>query len=243
MQQVQGSTKRDNASSSKGQNNPYLGLIESLAGDVIVNYARGRRVLDAGARSERIAQWVDRVSPYPLSRWPQDGDAHDGQDVALPYPDRSFDLAYSMWAFSQLGDNEDNSRALARELLEECARVVRPGGYLLVHARNAVSLRGAWAHTGRQLISYSLGSQRPRYERWDSLSEFVRLLPPILELVDGHGLGVLTLNARLLKVPILGRIGHSIAWRLRDSRSFRHLAGDILCVVRRVPDPENLPQR
>lgn len=243
MQPAQGSTKRDVSNEAAGQNNPYLGLIESLAGDAIVNYARGRRVLDAGARSPRISQWIERVSPYPLTRWPAPDSPwpENEEELELPYEDKSFDLAYSMWAFSQLGSNEAESRNMARVFLEECTRVVRPGGYLLIHARNAVSLRGAWARTGRQLISYSFQSQRPQFERWDSLSQFVRLLPPTLELVDGHGLGVLTVNAQLLKVPIFGRIGRSIAWRLRDSRSWRHLAGDILSVLRRVPEPPNLP--
>lgn len=243
MQPTQGSTQRDNQAARKSQNNPYIGLIESLAGDVIISYARGRRVLDAGARSPRIAAWIQGVSPYPVERWPGPDEPFPDSPDALKFdaPDHCFDLVYSMWTFSQIGHDQESSRQMARAFLEECQRVVRPGGYLLLHARNAVSLRGAWAKAGRQIISHLRISDRPMYERWDSLSQFVRLLPPTLSLVDGHGLGVLTLNAQLLRLPVLGRIGRSIAWSLRDSKSLRHLAGDMLCVVRRVPAPPSLP--
>lgn len=243
MQPQQGSIKGDNSTTPEGQNNPYLGLIESLAGEVITNYARGARVLDAGARAPRISRWVNRVSPYPVTQWlgPEQALPSQEEEMAIEHPDRSFDMIYSMWTFSQFGQSEQESRKMAASFIEECTRVLRPGGYLLIHARNAVSLRGAWARTGRQLISFPFGRDKREYERWDSLSQFVRLLPPNLDLVDGHGLGVLTLNAQLLKVPILGRIGRALEWKLRDSRALRHLAGDMLCVMRRVPEPQDLP--
>lgn len=243
MQPQQGSIKGDKSTFPEGQINPYLGLIESLAGEVITNYARGARVLDAGARAPRISRWVARVSPYPLTQWlgPDEALPREVDNLKIEHADHSFDMVYSMWTFSQFGQNEQESRIMAASFVEECDRVLRPGGYLLMHARNAVSLRGAWARTGRQLISFPFGRDKREYERWDSLSQFVRLLPPNLELVDGHGLGVLTLNAQLLQVPILGRITRALEWKLRDSRGLRHLAGDMLCVMRRVPEPQDLP--
>lgn len=89
----------------------------------------------------------------------------------------------------------------------------------------------------------SLDAQNPvdssaQVVRWDTLPEFLKMLPPELELVEGHALSVVTMSGRLLKVPILGDAVRNWAFSFRDSRSLRQLAADILAVLRRGPNPD-----
>lgn len=74
-----------------------------------------------GARAEEPQAMIDRQAPWPL---PNGRIVAERADMrALPYRDESFDFAWSVSAFGQLGEEQE---ILAH--LDEVARVLKPGG-------------------------------------------------------------------------------------------------------------------
>jgi len=109
----------------------------------------------ANARAEGVAGRVE---------------VHTGDARQLPFPDRSFDVVVSHWVVHNLYEQADRALALA-----EMARVLRPGGWLLVadiehHAEYAARLKDLGFVDVRHVVSrvgdviraaVSFGSFRP----------------------------------------------------------------------------------
>lgn len=74
---------------------------------------------------------------------------------AVPFPDRSFDAV--IFAFNGLDEIPQESGRL--KALAECARVLRPGGYLMFSSHNPLgALFSPWGFAGLELVR-----QRARY--------------------------------------------------------------------------------
>lgn len=144
-------------------------LIDSLAGDALLEYVPGRRVLDLGHGSPEIAQWVaDRVDhlsivekaaleqPGPIaevSGFLPTSELIDEQgnlkidESGIPlrlheYADGVFDVVYSLRTFPHLGFDTASSERLSAQLLREAARVTADRGTVLIQIANPRSLRG-----------------------------------------------------------------------------------------------------
>jgi hypothetical protein len=163
----------------------------------------------------------------------------DEPSVSLAeYPDANFDVVYCLRTFPHLGYDTNSSEQLGRQLLREAARVTVDGGTVFVQIANPRSLRGIVEGIRNPITVVSrrrmvLGD-RYGLTRWDTIPRFLRFLPPDLEFVRVHGLGVLVPHNATLHIPLVGAVLSRLEWRLRDLALFQRFGAQILVVLRRV---------
>jgi SAM-dependent methyltransferase len=166
---------------------------------------------------------------------PEEGD----ENLRLPeYRDASFDVVYCLRTFPHLGYDTESSERLGRQLLREAARVTADGGTVFVQIANSRSLRGFIEGIRNPITVVSrrrmILGDRYGLTRWDTLSRFMSFLPPELEVVRVHGLGVVIPHNATLQIPIVGRVLSRFEWRLRDMGVARRFGAQLLVVMRRL---------
>ncbi|MEE9385284.1 MAG: hypothetical protein V3V08_17905 [Nannocystaceae bacterium] len=236
---MKGSTKRPEPS---GGDPPRLSrLFEALAGDVVLRFVAGRRVLDLGHGSDEVLQWVrSRAATPPRVVELEELDPGE-EDLGLArLGEGCFDVVYSLQTFPHLGDSAEASEEMARRFLAATAKLVTVNGLVLVQLTNPRSLRGL-ASGIRHPITLMAGSEvvlrdHTSVTRYDTLSRLASLLPKRLEIARIYGIGVLTPNARILSVPLVGRIVERAEWHLHGRRWLSHFGAQILVVCRRLPN-------
>lgn len=239
MAQVSGSTKPDVAQAPAPP--PLTRLHDALAGELILRHVPGRRVLDLGYGSPRIAEWVAERTGDHLSIAEKAALESSEGPLHLDYPDQQFDTVYSIRTLPHLGTDAESSERLTREVLAEAARLTRHGGALLLEIANPTSLRGALDGIRNPV---TVVAQAPRgsvvvgdrhhVTRYDTLRSFYRLVPPELTEVEVHGIGVVVVSERPLQVPLVGSALSALEWWARDSAFVRHLGATLLLVLRRT---------
>jgi SAM-dependent methyltransferase len=154
------------------------------------------------------------------------------------YEDASFDLAYCLRTFPHLGYDPASSEQLGRQLLREAARVTVDGGTVFVQIANPRSLRGIVEGIRNPITVVSrrrmILGDRYGLTRWDTIPRFLRLLPPQLELMRIHGLGVLIPHDATLRIPIVGSLLSRLEWHMRDMALARRFGSQVLVALRRV---------
>jgi SAM-dependent methyltransferase len=116
--------------------------------------------------------------------------------------------------------------------IRECVRVTRPGGHLLLELYNPWSLRYlAKKAAGPRNISESR-TEADVFTRWDSPLALRSLITADTELVDVHGLRVLTPFAGIHRTPLLGPSLRR-AERLASRSPFRYFGGFLVMVLRK----------
>jgi len=185
----------------------YHALLDRLEGRLVLPHAAGARVLDAGCGTGLILRQLHPLASQAVGVDLSAGMLRQAQErglsvvqaslTELPFAAESFDLVLS---FKVLAHVEAIRGALA-----ELARVTRPGGRLFLEFYNPNSLRylGKLAQAGR--ISEQT-TEREVYTRWDNPEQVRALLPDNLELLEMHGVRVLTPMAALHRVPLLGEL-------------------------------------
>lgn len=141
----------------------------------------GLRILDAGCgRGEVLlacaragaevagidyAQAAVEITRETLSEVPE-ADVRQGEIARLPWPDASFDRVLS-------GDVVEHlDRAAAQAMLAEAHRVLRPGGWLVLHtAPNLLFLKVAWPLARWPLLAAGHGDTVQRLESWVAASK------------------------------------------------------------------------
>lgn len=214
-------------------------LVDRLAGEVVLRHATGRIALDLGHGAPRVTEWV---RPRAAALTVVDAlDLGRGSDVRLPMRDGTFELVYSLRTLPHLGQDEASSTAAARSLLAEIARVLAPGGTALCQIDNPRSLWGAYHGIRHPITAIERGALVVESERgvtrFDTLPGFLELVPSALEMVDLHGLRVVTALPHLLGVPLLGRLLCRLEWIARDWAPLRSFGAHLLVVLRRVCAP------
>jgi SAM-dependent methyltransferase len=190
----------------RGRDSPYHRMIDDLEMEIATPYARAARVLEVGCGTGLLLARLSEVAREAVGVDISEGMANKararGLDVrigdvgALPFDDDAFDLTCS---FKVLAHVEDVQTAI-----RECVRVTRPGGHLLLELYNPWSLRYvAKRAAGPQKISESL-TEVDVFTRWDSPRALRSLIPANTELVDVHGLRVLTPFAAMHRAPLVG---------------------------------------
>ncbi len=218
----------------RGRGYGYHQLIDDLEVQFTVPYARGARVLELGCGTglilARIAEVAEQAVGIDLSEGMAQLAKDRGLDVRigsvcdLPFDDDQFDLTYSFKVLAHIPDIE--------AALREAGRVTRPGGHLLLEFYNPWSLRYlAKRVAGPQPISDDR-TEADIFTRWDSPHAIPKLLPRNVELIDYHGVRVLTPFAAVHRIPWLGR---GLRWaEIRAGHSpLRYLGGFLIAVLRK----------
>ena len=212
----------------------YHAMLDDLEVDLVLRHARPTdEVLEVGCGTGlvlgRVAPKVARAVGVDISAGMLRGALDRGLDVAqadataLPFADASFDLLYS---FKVLAHVEDIQRALS-----ECARVVRPGGTLLLEFYNPWSVRYlAKRLAGPKKISTET-KESAVYTRWDHAIDLARRLPEELELVDFAGVRVITPAAFVHRVPLVGAALRRAEFACRDARGLKYLGGFLVAIA------------
>ncbi|WP_181198103.1 class I SAM-dependent methyltransferase [Enhygromyxa salina] len=204
-------------------------------------------IVEKGALEHPPSKIVDASGFLPASEFldadgklmiPEDDEA-DGPALSLAeYADASFDVVYCVRTFPHLGYDTESSERLGRQLLREAARVTVDGGTVFVQIANPRSLRGIVEGIRNPITVVSrrrmILGDRYGLTRWDTISRFLRFLPPELELGRFHGLGVMIPHNATLQLPVVGRVLSRLEWRLRDLAVVRRFGAQMLIVLRRL---------
>ena len=214
----------------------YHKLIDELELDLVRRYGAGKDVFEAGCGTGlllREAAGVARSAVgLDLSRGMLTPARARGLRVVqgsltdVPLPSESFDLVYSMKVLAHVPPIE---RAVA-----ELARLVRPGGHLLLEFYNPFSLRFLAKWLGGPGRIHGDGTDESHvYTRFDRLSQARSYLPPGLELVAVRGVRVVTPVSHVFAWRPLGKL---FTWAERaacDAPLLRNLGGFLILVARK----------
>jgi ubiquinone/menaquinone biosynthesis C-methylase UbiE len=186
----------------------YHRLIDELELEMVRRYGAGRDVLEAGcgtglllretAGFARSAVGLDLSRGMLAGARGRDLAVVQGSLTAVPLPSASFDVVYSMKVLPHVPP--------IREAVAELARVVRPGGHLLLEFYNPWSLRYLAKRLGGPAAISAGTTDRDVYTRYDTVGSASSYLSPDLELVAVRGVRVVTPASSVFRVPSLGRL-------------------------------------
>jgi ubiquinone/menaquinone biosynthesis C-methylase UbiE len=213
----------------------YHRLIDRLELELVERYGSGRDVLEAGcgtglllreaAGFARSAVGVD-LSRGMLQRARERGlRVVQGSLTDLPVPAGSVDLAYSMKVLPHVPP--------IREAVAELARVVRPGGHLLLEFYNPWSLRYLAKRLGGPAPITDGTTDRDVFTRYDTVDQAGAYLGPELELVTVRGVRIVTPTSSVFRVPALGRLFAEVERLACDVPGLRNLGGFLVLVARK----------
>jgi ubiquinone/menaquinone biosynthesis C-methylase UbiE len=213
----------------------YHALIDRLELEVAQRYVHGARVLEAGcgtglilkelAREARLAVGLD-LSPGMLQVARSRGlRVVHASVTGIPFSDGQFDVCCS---FKVLAHVERIGAALA-----EMARVVRPGGHVIAEFYNPWSLRYLVKRLKRPTATSVTHTDEAVYTRYDSLAAVRQYLPPSLEIVDLHGVRVVTPFSQVHRVPLVGRAFALAEEKALSAPLLRRLGGFMVVVARK----------
>jgi ubiquinone/menaquinone biosynthesis C-methylase UbiE len=213
----------------------YHRLIDELELDLVRRYGTGLDILEAGcgtglllaeaARVGRSAIGLD-LSHGMLVRAKERGlRIVQGSLTALPLPDNSVDLVYSMKVLAHVPP--------IREAVAEMARVTRPGGHLLLEFYNPTSLRYLAKVLGGAAPIADGTTDRDVYTRYDSMKTARSYLPDSLEYVGMRGVRVLTPTSKVFQVPGLAGFMEKAERLACDLPFLRNFGGFQILIARK----------
>lgn len=212
----------------------YHDLLDDLEVELAAPYVRDREVLEVGCGTglilRRLAPLARRavgvdLSPGMLSHARRRGlDVREASATALPFPDASFDVAVSFKTLAHVPD--------LRGALAEMARVVRPGGVLIVELYNRRSVR----RLVKRLVPLRVAdrSERDVPTRFDDARSLGAALPAGARIERVRGIRVALPSAALLELPLVGRAIEQAERAVVDTRIGAALGGFLCFVVRKA---------
>ncbi len=214
----------------------YHKLIDELELDLVRRYGAGKDVFEAGcgtglllreaAGVARSAVGLDLSRGMLAPARARGLTVVQGSLTEVPLPSASFDLVYSMKVLAHVPPIE---RAVA-----ELARLVRPGGHLLLEFYNPFSLRFLAKWLGGPGRIHGDGTDESHvYTRFDRLSQARSYLPAELDVVAVRGVRVVTPVSHVFAWPPLGKL---FTWAERavcDAPLLRNLGGFLILVARK----------
>jgi ubiquinone/menaquinone biosynthesis C-methylase UbiE len=223
------------ATYEKERHHGYHAMIDKLETSIVMPYVENARVLEAGcgtgmilkevAPRARQAVGID-ISPGMLATARSRGlDVINASVTHVPFPDGHFDLAYS---FKVLAHVERIGHAMA-----ELARVVRPGGHVIAEFYNPWSLRYLVKRLKRPTQIAGATTDESVFTRYDSLSMVRRYLPPSMQVVDLHGVRIVTPFSHIHNVPYVGRAVAALEHRARSAPGLKRLGGFLVIVAKK----------
>ncbi len=212
----------------------YHKLIDELEIELVRRYGSNRDVFEAGCGTGLLLREASRFARsavgLDLSRGML-GPARDrglrvvqGSLTAVPLPDASFDLVYSMKVLAHVPP--------IKEALAELSRLVRPGGHLLLEFYNPYSFRYLAKKLGGPGKIADKTDENDVFTRYDTVASAKSYLPSDVEFVGVRGVRVVTPVSSVFRVPAIGRLfarAERLACDLPGVRSF----GGFLVVIAR----------
>ena len=151
-------------------------------------------------------------------------DVRIGDLRTLPFEDDQFDLTCCFKVLAHVPEVDT--------ALREAVRVTRPGGHLILELYNPWSLRYlAKKIAGPRRVS-STQTEADIFTRWDSPAAISSLVPAGTEVVDYHGIRVLTPFAALHRIPVLGKVLRR-AEALAAHSPLRRVGGFVIVTLRK----------
>jgi ubiquinone/menaquinone biosynthesis C-methylase UbiE len=226
---------RFSASYDKGRDRGYHKLIDDLELELIRKYGAGQDVFEAGCGTGLLLQQAAGVARsavgLDLSRGmlgPARGrglKVVQGSLTAVPLPDRSFDLVYSMKVLAHVPP--------IREAVAELTRLVRPGGHLLLEFYNPYSFRALAKRLGGPGKIAEGTNESHVFTRYDTVAQAREYLPPGVELVGVRGVRVVTPVSSVYRFEPLGRLFSRVEHAVCDLPLARQLGGFLILIARR----------
>jgi ubiquinone/menaquinone biosynthesis C-methylase UbiE len=218
----------------------YHRLIDELELDLVRRYGAGKDVFEAGCGTGLLLREAAAVARsavgLDLSRGMLGPARARGLTVVqgslthVPLPSESFDLVYSMKVLAHVPPIES--------AVAELARLVRPGGHMLLEFYNPMSLRYLAKRLGGPGRIHGDGTDESHvYTRFDRLSQARSYLPAGVELVAVRGVRVVTPASHVFAWPPLGKL---FTWAERaacDAPLLRNLGGFLILVARKSGPP------
>ncbi len=207
----------------------YYSLINDLGVGRIVSYATDADILEIGVGTglilERTSRVASRAAGIDLSIGMAGVSKVKGLEVLnasvndLPFPDDSFDVAYSCKVLPHVPDIAGG--------LAELARVVRPEGTMLVEFYNPLSFKG---------LTYRIMTRKrghePVFVRHDTVADVATYVPDGWHIEEVRGIRVLAATGKFYTAPVIGSIVRSLDRRLTDTAFARRFGGYLLVTLR-----------
>jgi ubiquinone/menaquinone biosynthesis C-methylase UbiE len=213
----------------------YHRLVDELELELITRYGAGRDIFEAGcgtglllreaAGVARSAVGLDLSRGMLATAQTRGLKVMQGSLTAVPLPDASFDLVYSMKVLAHVPP--------IREAVAELTRLCRPGGHLLLEFYNPWSLRYLAKKLGGPGKIASGTTESDVYTRFDTLAQARAYLPANVEFVGVRGVRVLTPASTVFRIPALGRAFTRAEWLACDLPGLRNLGGFLIVIARK----------
>lgn len=213
----------------------YHAMLDVLESELVTRYCAGRHVLDAGCGTGLILDRVQAelrsvvgmdLSMGMLQKAGQRVDAKtralvQGSLTDLPFAADSFDAAFSFKVLAHVPD--------IHKAVQELARVVRPGGHLILEFYNPLSVRGLlWKLKRPSLVAKGLDEGQV-FTRFDNPAQAQRYFPKGWKIVDRRGIRIMTPAAKLMSIPQIGALMEKAEHKLADSPA--RFFGSFYCLV------------
>jgi len=214
---------------------PYHRMLDDLEVEIVERYARNKQVLEVGCGTglilHRVAEFARDARGIDLSAGMLEKAASRGLHVAqasateLPIATASVDVAYSFKVLAHIPD--------IAGAMQEMARVVRPGGYVIAEFYNARSIRRLVKAIKPPTAVSDQTHDEHVYTRYDDAAAIRSYLPAELEWVATRGIRVITPVAAVLRVPLLGSVVRWAEHRLADAPLARDHGGFLVAICQR----------
>jgi ubiquinone/menaquinone biosynthesis C-methylase UbiE len=213
----------------------YHKLIDELELELVRRYGSGRDVFEAGCGTGLLLREAAKVARnavgLDLSRGmlgPARGrglKVVQGSLTAVPLPDASFDLVYSMKVLAHVPPIKD--------AVAELTRLVRPGGHLLLEFYNPYSFRYLAKRLGGPGKIAAGTDENDVFTRYDTVAQARTYLPTNVEFVGVRGVRVVTPVSSVFKVPAVGRLFARAEHVACDLPGLRSLGGFLVIIARK----------
>ncbi len=213
----------------------YHRLIDELELQLIRQYGKGRDVFEAGCGTGLLLKEAARVARsavgLDLSRGMLGAARGRGLRVMqgsltdVPMPSGSVDLVYSMKVLAHIPP--------IQQALIELARLVRPGGHLLLEFYNPYSLRYLAKRVGGPARIADGTTDHDVFTRYDTVPKARSYLPANVELCGVRGVRIITPTAKVFAFPPAGKLFSWAEQAACDLPVLRGLGGFVILVARK----------